>query len=118
MKLMPMIYATDLDRSIGFYGKLGFELGNVQRSGGWAEMKLGDGFLALHEAESIPRNDGPVLLTLRSEEPLPDLEARLEAGGVEIKRRVTDEAFGRSMVIHDPDGLSVQINEFDPALYT
>jgi catechol 2,3-dioxygenase-like lactoylglutathione lyase family enzyme len=118
MKLMPMIYATDLDRSIAFYRKLGFELGNVQRSGGWAELRLGDGMLALHEADSVPPEQGAVLLTLLSEEPLPDLEVKLVADGVEIERQVTDEAFGRSMVIRDPDGLSVQINEFDPALYT
>jgi len=27
------------------------------------------------------------------------------------------EAFGRSLLLHDPDGLPLQINEHDPDLY-
>ena len=120
MKLMPMIYSTDLDRSIAFYERLGFTLGNRQRSGTWAELQLGDAILALHETETIPPVEGEVrvLLTLLAEEPLPDLQARLEEAGVEIVRPATDEAFGRSMEIRDPDGLVVWINEHDAALYT
>jgi hypothetical protein len=29
-----------------------------------------------------------------------------------------DEAFGRSLVVTDPDGLEIQINEHDHELYT
>jgi catechol 2,3-dioxygenase-like lactoylglutathione lyase family enzyme len=118
VKLMPMIYATDLDRSIAFYERLGFAVGNLQRGGGWAELHLGDAILALHGTAHLPTGGERVLITLVAEEPLPDLQARLEEAGVEIARPVTDEAFGRSMELRDPDGLPIWINEHDTSLYT
>ena len=34
-----------------------------------------------------------------------------EAGNLEVARGIADEAFGRSLVVRDPDGLEIQINE-------
>ena len=50
-------------------------------------------------------------------EPLEKVAARLAAAGFPAGP-IMDENFGRSMVVHDPDGAAVQINEHHPELYT
>ena len=57
-------------------------------------------------------------LALASEEPLERLVARLKTAGLKLEREITDEAFGHSILLRDPDGLAIQINEHDTALYT
>ena len=41
----------------------------------------------------------------------------LRAKGITPARGIIDEAFGRSLVVRDPDGLLIQIDEHDPDLY-
>jgi hypothetical protein len=36
---------------------------------------------------------------------------RLAGAGVAIERGITDETFGRSILLRDPDGTPLQINE-------
>ena len=39
------------------------------------------------------------------------------AGTGSLASGIADEAFGRSLVRSDPDGLQIQVNEHDPELY-
>ncbi|RFS80960.1 VOC family protein [Actinomadura spongiicola] len=129
MIVMPVVYASAVDRSVGFYQALGLTVRVRGRSGNWAELAASGGLVALHAAR--PRADGAetaepdtaasagaVELCLVSETPLDDLVQRMGRAGIEPVRGISDEAFGRSVVFADPDGLLIQINEHDEELYT
>jgi predicted enzyme related to lactoylglutathione lyase len=108
--LMPIVYVTDLERSIRFYESLGFEPDAASRSEHWAELRAGDGaILALHKAEG-----SALELALVAGESLEQIVAR---HGDAVARPPTDEAYGRSMAIRDPDGLELTVNEHDRELY-
>jgi catechol-2,3-dioxygenase len=113
MKLMPILHVSNVDRSLEFYGTLGFTTALEGRSGHWAEMSLGDAILGLHHADPLPPITGRIELCLLIQEPLERLLERLRVE----QPFIVDEAFGRSFVLHDPDGNAVQINEHDASLY-
>ena len=105
MILMPIVYVQDMEASIAFYERLGFA--PKSRSGMWSELSAGDGaVLALHKAPQ--EHVGRVELALVSVEPL-ERVAELVAP----YRGIADEAFGRSLVVQDPNGMKVQVNEHD-----
>jgi catechol 2,3-dioxygenase-like lactoylglutathione lyase family enzyme len=111
MILMPIIYVRDMDESVAFYVRLGFEVDLKSRSHGWTELKAGDGaVLALHTAEE--GKAGRVELSMVAKQPLERL-AEVSA----LARGIADEAFGRSIVLQDPNGLQIQVNEHDRELY-
>jgi catechol 2,3-dioxygenase-like lactoylglutathione lyase family enzyme len=113
MILMPIVFVSDMERSIEFYESLGFE--PQSRSPGWTELGAGDrAVLALHHAEAPAQPSERVQLALVSEEPLEQVEQRF---GRALARPIADEAFGRSLILRDPDGLEIQVNEHDPSLY-
>jgi len=119
MLVMPIVYVSDLERSLSFYQALGFEFVRRQRSGHWIELRMGDARLGLHSLETLPQGGQQrVELALESQEPLEVLQERLMLAGVPLERVVTDEAFGYSLAVRDPDGLLIQINQRDPELYT
>jgi catechol 2,3-dioxygenase-like lactoylglutathione lyase family enzyme len=101
--LMPIVYVQDMDASLTFYEGLGFE--RKSRSEMWSELRAGDGaVLALHKAEAGRR----VELALVAEESLEQVTGRITP-----TRGIADETFGRSLVIRDPNGLTIQVNEHD-----
>lgn len=112
MILMPILFVHDVEASVAFYTNLGFSLDARSRSNGWAELRAGDGaVLALH---AVHEGHGPGMeLSLVAAEPLDRV-----ASGLPVARGVADEAFGRSIVLRDPDGREIQINEHDHELYT
>ena len=118
MRIMPIVYVTDMPRAVQFYEALGLEPKTQDRSGMWFEMKMGDAVLALHKAATLPAQGHlRVELSFVSEEPLETLVARIRQPGVVVDG-IVDEAFGRSFRVTDPDGLVIQINEHDEELYT
>jgi catechol 2,3-dioxygenase-like lactoylglutathione lyase family enzyme len=101
---MPIVYVTDMQRSLDFYESLGFE--PQVRSAHWSELRAGDGaVLALHVAE---HSNLELALTAHDR-----LEEVVERHGNALVRPITDEAFGRSLALRDPDGLELQVNEHD-----
>jgi catechol 2,3-dioxygenase-like lactoylglutathione lyase family enzyme len=109
MILMPIVYVRDMEESVAFYEGLGFD--PQGRSPYWTELKAGDGaVLALHAADGDTA--GRVELALVSDEPLERL-----AGAAPLARGIADEAFGRSIVLRDPNGLEIQVNEHDRDLH-
>lgn len=116
MRPVTIVYVTDMERSLAWYRRLlpGHEL--VSSSPYWAELSFGAASVALHSAGEVA--SGTQLgFGLEAGEPLETIRTRLAAAGVDVVRDIGDEPFGRSMVIADPDGLSIQINEHDPARY-
>ena len=105
---MPIVYVQDMDSSIAFYERLGFT--STSRSEMWSELAAGDGaVLALHK--SAAEHAGRVELALVAEEPLERV-----ADALAPYRGIADEAFGRSLVVQDPNGLKIQVNEHDHTL--
>ncbi len=118
MKMMPIVYVTNMEKSVAFYEALGLKAKTQDRSGMWFELSLGDAILALHYAETLPEQTGQRLqLTFVSPAPLEDLVSSLNRHNVKLDA-IVDEAFGRSFKVYDPDGLMIQINEHEEELYT
>lgn len=119
MTLMTIVYVTNMEASTAFYLALGAEISVVNRTNTWSELKVGDAILALHLTKDVPAERFCGLdLSFNSTEPLETLVQSFEEAGVTLHRGVADEAFGRSVMVRDPDGLVIQINEHDSELYT
>jgi predicted lactoylglutathione lyase len=119
LTLMPLVYVADLDKSIAFYSILGGKVSARSRSGTWAELRFGDSILALHQADHPSGSDASAIeLCFVSSDALEALQDRLSEAGIRMERPVTDEAFGFSMMVRDPDDLPIQINQHDTDLYT
>ena len=112
---MTIVYVTDMERSLRFY----MGLGCVAKNEGahWSELRLGTAVLALHLTDTLPKDGLWVALALAAHKPLEAIVAELNAAGIATPDDIADEAFGRSLLIRDPDGLPIQINEHDPSLY-
>lgn len=118
MRLVSIIYVSDMDRSVDFYTGLGAELGATGRNPYWTELTMGDTPFALHITEPFTGPDsGRMGISLIADRPLEEVAAELRTVGIEPTRGIADESFGRSMVIRDPDGIAIQINEHDEHLH-
>lgn len=108
MQLQTIVYVTDMERSIEFYEKLGFE---VDYRGGpvWTAFQGDDGVLALHLVEDMPEGSR-VAVSLVAPKPLETTVENLTNAGIETSP-IEEQPFGRSTVVRDPDGLAIQINE-------
>ncbi|MEM7134826.1 MAG: VOC family protein [Chloroflexota bacterium] len=115
MSIMVLVFANDIDSSIVFYQMLGLDLTLRSKSGGWAELELGDAILALHRMqERRVRVEYPAIdLCFVTHIPLEILVDRFRRLDVTIVRDILDEGFGRTLVISDPDGNIISINEND-----
>ncbi len=111
MKLQPIVYVTDMERSIAWYSAL-LDSQPAYASSHWTSFPVAGGTLALHLTDEAITSGG-VELSLVTEVPLEAVQTR-----VEVSRGIADEAFGRSLVVHDPDGTSIQVNEHDAELYS
>lgn len=111
MKLLTIVYVTDMDASIRFYGWLGFAVRH--RSPYWTELDAGDrATLALHLTNDPPQAGNQVEVATVADRPLFDIEAAARDEGLPIAGPITAEIFGRSLRLRDPDGLIVQVNEY------
>lgn len=126
---LPVVYVSDMERAVRFYTCLGLSERVRSRSNGWVELAGRDGHVALHLGTLPPGPvaaadpdaavpAGQVALSFVSREPLERPARRLAQEGYRLRRDIVDEAFGRSLVVADPDGLLIQINEHDEELYT
>lgn len=119
MKLMPIVYVSDMGQALDFYQALGLTAANQDRSQMWVELTCGDAILALHHVKSLPIKTLVRLeLAMVSDDKLETVVESLKNKGITLERELTDEAFGRSIAVRDPDGLVIQINEHDVSLYT
>ncbi len=110
MRLQPIVYVTDMERSTAWYSDL-LGHGPDVAGGHWSSFGVGGAHLALHLSDEA-LGAGNIELSLVVEEPLEELASRLTP-----HRAIADEAFGRSLVVRDPDGALIQVNEHDSELY-
>jgi len=109
MKVQAIVYVTDMSRSSDWYGKV---LGTdpAYDSEMWTPFSLGDATVALHRTSHLAEGSR-CDLSLVADEPLELLVRRLDEAGVAIERGISEETFGRSIVLRDPDGTALQVNE-------
>ena len=110
MELITIVYVSDMVRSFDFYQTLGFRGESRPKSAPiWLPLQLQGARLALHWVEELPQG-GQVGIALLADD-LDAVAERLRAVGIELRRGIQQEPFGRSLLISDPDGLLIQINE-------
>lgn len=110
MKPVSIIYVTDMERSFDWYRRAVPGAAVVSRSPYWAELAADGGTFALHAAADLERGT-QLGLAFAADRPLESIVAAWRAMGIEPTREIADEPFGRSVVISDPDGLLIQVNE-------
>ena len=117
MRITPIRYVRDIEKSNRFYTMLGLTEQAAATSGTWAELHGGGGGLGLHIAAtpSTHLDAGAVSLQFTSDEKLDPLAERLAAAGFEPSA-IIDETFGRYFTVADPDGYVLQVNEADEEL--
>jgi len=116
MRLLVIVYASDMTKSVPFYEALGLmrsSPGEIDAM--WNQFELGDGALALHGlgAGDLPVSTGRVQVNLGvpADGSLDAVFARCKELDYEIGTGIDDQGFGRFFWVRDPDGLPVQINE-------
>ena len=111
MKLVPLVYVTDMNRSTGFYTRLLPASIVVTASPYWTELSIGGASLALHLAESVDHDGDGMALSFDAATTLEQVVALLGEAGIEPSSEICAQPFGRSVTVTDPDGLVIQINE-------
>ncbi|MGH3853154.1 MAG: VOC family protein [Pseudonocardiaceae bacterium] len=114
LRLRPILFVRNMRSSLGFWRAFGLRLVARSRNGRWAELDGAHGGLALHLADD--ETEQRVEVVFDSPGPLEPLAQRLHAAGFTVED-ILDEGFGRSMRVHEPNGLVVQVNELDQELY-
>jgi catechol 2,3-dioxygenase-like lactoylglutathione lyase family enzyme len=113
--LVPFVHVADVDRSIAFYERLGFELHHEFAPEGrriWGWLERGDARLMVAEAdEPVDPRAQAVLFYLYTQD-LDALRARVVSEGV-AAGEVTSGGPGpdRQMRIDDPDGYCLMVAE-------
>ncbi|WP_018334071.1 VOC family protein [Actinomycetospora chiangmaiensis] len=103
---------TDLERSVRFYGSLGFV--EEIRNGGFALLRFDGATLGLLEARAAVGRLGAAAALVQVELGTDDLDGRyaeLVAAGIEVRVPPRDRGFERSMQLRDPDGFTVEFAE-------
>lgn len=111
MRLVPLVYVTDMERAIGFYTRLLPASSIVTSSPHWTELNVGGSTLALHLAENVEHSNDGMALGLDAATSLEDVIASLSEAGIQLSSEVCAQPFGRSVTVTDPDGMVIQINE-------
>jgi uncharacterized glyoxalase superfamily protein PhnB len=114
MALMSIVYPSNMSDALHFYHALGLK--STKQGNLWSELKVGDARLGLQTADPFVRGE-KIQLVLISHKPLEEVIKQLSAKGITVQSKITDEAYGRSLLLHDPDGNPIMINEYDPELY-
>jgi catechol 2,3-dioxygenase-like lactoylglutathione lyase family enzyme len=115
--LVPFAHVADVDRSVAFYERLGFELRHEfvpEDRRMWAFLERGDARLMVAQAEDpIDPRAQAVLFFLYTRD-LDGLRARLVAGGVPAGE-ITTGNLGpdRQMHLVDPDGYVLMVAEIE-----
>ena len=109
VKLQPIIDTTEMDQTVDWYSTV-LSTRPAYRSDVWTSFSVGGANLGIHRVDQLP-SESRVELSLVADVPLEELLHDFAAQAVTVERGVQEETFGRSLVVKDPDGLLVQINE-------
>ncbi len=112
LRVQPMAHVESLADSIDFYAALGGRLVFGSRDGDWALVAFGDTMVSLLAHPPSADNPEPIELQFVSDRPLEAVEEHLRVQApASIFQGLSDEAFGRSLKLHTPDGLVVKLLE-------
>ncbi|MEM2760312.1 MAG: VOC family protein [Nitrososphaerales archaeon] len=104
-----ILLVSDIDRSIDFYQNvLGLEL--KSRSKEWTEFIKNGTVLALHPTKFKDLRREGVLVGFKTSN-LNDVYKKLKSKNVKFVKELTEEDFGKHMIITDPDGYMISIVE-------
>jgi ketosteroid isomerase-like protein len=115
-RLIPFVHVTDVERSIAWYGHLGFVVTEVFTPAGrlnWANLVSWDAELMLQRAFSRVIDPGAIVLWLYSHD-LGALREQLVAADVSA-REIVDGTPGprQQMELTDPDGYTVMVAQIE-----
>lgn len=122
MKALPIRYVRDVQLATRFYEALGLAVDATTRPRpngvpGWVELRGEGAMFALHYHTSNAPPSG-LELGFEATEPLESVADRLKAAGYDDDIPIVDESYGRSFKVRDPEGLEIQVSEYDRSLYT
>jgi catechol 2,3-dioxygenase-like lactoylglutathione lyase family enzyme len=115
--LVPFVHVTDVDRSVAFYARLGFEMLHEAVSEGrrsWAFLERGDARLMVAEADGAfdPEAQGVIFYLYTRD--LDALRARLVEAGVQAGEITTGgPGPDRQLELADPDGYVLMVAEIE-----
>ena len=111
MRLQPIVYTKDMTRAVAWYGHV-LGMAPSYRSEVWSTFDVGGAYLAIHRVDGDLANESRIGISLVATDPLEDLvQGWSSSGEVEVVRGIQEETFGRSLLLTDPDGTVIQVNE-------
>lgn len=118
MRVRPVRFTDDVAAMRRFLEAMGLRARITSDGGGWVDLTAAAGLVGLHDAASSATGTaaGVTTLSFESEEPLEILLDRLHAAGF-ADAHIVDEAYGRVLVVTDPDGVEVHVDEVMSDLY-
>jgi hypothetical protein len=115
-RLTPFVHVTDVERSAGWYGHLGFVVTEIFTPGGrlnWANLVSGEAELMLQRASGRLPDRGTIVLWLYSHD-LAALRDQLVAAGVSAGEIVDGAPGPRQQIeLTDPDGYTVMVAQIE-----
>ena len=115
--LVPFAHVADVDRSVAFYERLGFEAADavVQEDRRvWAFLERGDARLMVAEADAAVDPGAQAVLFYLYTRDLDGLRARLVSDGVPAGEITTgNPGPDRQMDVVDPDGYVLMVAEIE-----
>jgi predicted enzyme related to lactoylglutathione lyase len=109
MRLQPIVYTEDMDTAAAWYGAV-LGVAPEYRSEAWIAFTIGDATLGIHAVERLP-DSSRVAVSLIAPGALEGIIDRLAAAGIHPEGEIQEQPFGRSVLLRDPDGSPVQVNE-------
>ena len=109
VKLQPIIYTTEMDHTVDWYATV-LNTRPAYRSDVWTSFSIGGANLGIHRVDQLP-SESRVELSLVADVPLEELLDDFATLAVPIERGIQEEPFGRSLMVRDPNGSLIQINE-------
>jgi len=115
--LVPFAHVADVDRSVAFYERLGFEIAHdliEENRRVWAFLERGDARLMVAEADEAVDPGAQAVLFFLYTRDLDGLRARLVAHGVPTGEITTgNPGPDRQMDVVDPDGYVLMVAEIE-----
>jgi predicted enzyme related to lactoylglutathione lyase len=115
--LVPFAHVTDVDRSVAFYARLGFEMQHEALENGrrtWAFLERGDARLMVAGADGAFDPEAQGIIFYLYTRDLDALRGRLVEGGVEAGEITTGgPGPDRQLELVDPDGYVLVLAEIE-----
>lgn len=108
--LLVFVYSEEFEKLTSFYQEI-LEVDGKALGPNWMEFPLTPAKFAVHRQDE---NDSMDKLPYRFDLLVSDIDSALKKAktlGAIIKRGIQDEAFGKSAILHDPEGREFMIIE-------